>query len=289
MKIRIQVTGGVGNQLFIWNGAHYMQALFNCPVELLFVDDKNSRSDRKLEIEKIAKYCHHPISVKSSKGIGVLYRVLDRFQLERNQKSKKFLQSFGIYSFNNPVSDIFFEHSKPRLIRSYFQRTDLVDLTWESWSSEFKDMIEAVSVAEIASEINYNAIHIRRGDTLDLAGTHGVLAESYFETSMNSSIRTYVCTDESRIPIGYLKAIQPAAVYTPRELDVWQTIKLFINAQSFQGANSTLSWWASYARLRSGKLNTSLPNPWTRTLQGYEKALHIDGVSYLDARFVNAE
>ena len=289
MKIRIQVTGGVGNQLFIWSGAHYLQALFKTPVELLFIDDKNSRSDRKLELNKIAKHCDHPISIRSSKSIGILYRFLDRYQIEKNQNAKKILQSFGIYSFDNPVAEIFFEHARPRLIRSYFQRASLVDLTWESWANEFEKMFDTISFVGIVTEPNYNAIHIRRGDTLSLASTHGVLAESYFEEVMESSNVTYICTDESKITKSYLEVIQPAEVYTPKELDALQTMKLFSEAQSFQGVNSTLSWWASYFRVRKGKLNTFLPSPWTRVDLGYEKALHIDGVKYLNARFINAE
>jgi hypothetical protein len=289
MKIKIQVTGGVGNQLFIWSGAHYLQELFKTPVELFFIDDKNSRSDRKLELEKIAKYCDHSISIRSSKSIGILYRILDRFQLEKNQNAKKVLQSFGIYSFDNPVSEIFFEHAKPRLIRSYFQRTNLVDLTWESWANEFTKMLDAINVAEITTESNYNAIHIRRGDTSSLTSTHGVLSESYFEKTLDSSNVTYICTDESKIPKSYLEIIDPAEVYTPKELDALQTMKLFSEAHSFTGVNSTLSWWVSYIRIKNGKLNTFLPNPWTRVASGYEDALHIDGVKYLNARFINAE
>lgn len=289
MKIRVQVTGGLGNQLFIWSGAHYLQDQFKIPVELFFIEDKNSRSDRNLELERISKHCDHLISIRSSKSIGMLYRVLDRFQLEKNQKTRRMLQSLGIYSFDNPVSELHFEHARPRLVRSYFQRTNLVDLVWESWASEFKKMMEAVEIAEIVTEPNYNAIHIRRGDTLNLAITHGVLAESYFENAINPSKITYICTDESKIPTSYLDVIQPAEVYTPKELDSLQTLKLFSEAQSFVGVNSTLSWWGCYTRIKSRKLDTFLPNPWTRVQLGYENALHLDSAKYIRARFINAE
>jgi hypothetical protein len=289
MKIRIQIAGGLGNQLFIWNAAHHLQSRFNSHIELIFIQDENWRSDRKLELESISRHCNHPISILTSKKLGIFIKVLDKFNLEKIPLTRWILQTLGVYNFENPVSELVFRKQRPRLIRSYFQRTNLVDDSWDSWKTEFYKVIEDLEILEIDSDSVFNATHVRRGDSLSLISTFGVIEDSFFENEVNGSSYSYVCTDDFELPEGIQEMIRPTRIFTPKELDAWQTLKVFCEAVSFQGVNSTLSWWACYVRIQSRKYNASLPKPWTRIDLGYEKALHIHGVTYKDAKFVDVE
>lgn len=289
MKIRIQIVGGLGNQLFIWNAAHYLQTKFKSHINLVFIEDDNWRSDRKLELDRIFKHCQHSISIRTSKKLGLLFKVLDKYKLEQTQLTRWILQSLGIYNFENPVSEIAFKRRKPRLIRSYFQRTNLVDSAWHSWESEFKKVLENLDVNEFPSNSQFSVAHVRRGDSLSLASAFGVLEDAYFENEENGKINTYVCTDDFQLSKSIQRIIRPTKVFTPKELDAWQTLKLCCEAANFQGVNSTMSWWACYFRIQNGRGDTSLPKPWTRRDLGYEKALYIDGVRYKDAKYVDGE
>lgn len=287
MRIRIQVTGGLGNQLFIWSGAHYFHAKFGAPVELIFIDDKNSRLDRRLELERISQFCKHPISIHFSKSLGLLLRGIDKFNLENKRLSRHFLQRIGIYSFANPLADMAFDRGKPRFVRCYFQETELVDLAWESWSAEFFKSLESTNLNHLALPTNFNAVHVRRGDSLNFASTFGVLDDSYFESQDHSGHSNYVCTDEQNLPESLLSILKPFRLLTLADSSAWETLKLFCEAEGFKGVNSTLSWWAAYSRIRQKKFKTSLPKPWTRQELGYDRALFIDGVKYLSSRFTN--
>jgi hypothetical protein len=76
-----------------------------------------------------------------------------------------------------------------------------------------------------------------------------------------------------------------AMIMTPRELDVWQTLKVVVGAKEFLGSNSTLSWWAAKIRSKSFLTNSSLPQPWTKTVTEDEKALEIPGIDFKKAIF----
>ena len=289
VKIRIQVVGGLGNQLFIWNAAHHLQTQFNSQIDLVFIEDNNWRSDRRLELERMSRHCEHSISIFASKKLGLLFKVLDKYKLEQIRVSRWLLQSLGIYNFENPVSELAFNWGKPRLIRSYFQRTNLVDLSWDSWKPEFEKALKDLEVNGLPLKSQFNIIHVRRGDSLSLASTFGVLEDSYFENQENDNVDTYVCTDDLQLSKSIEKIIQPAKIFTPNELDAWQTLKLFCEAANFLGSNSTMSWWACYFRIKNGRSDTRLPSPWTRRDLGYETALHINGVRYKEAKYVDAE
>lgn len=286
--IRIQVTGGLGNQLFMWAGAHVLEREFGTRVKLVSVTDSNSRRDRPVELQQISKFCSHKISICNSRLLGVILRVVDKFQLERFSLSNRILKFLGFYTFTNPVSTLVFAHGKPRFIRCYFQRTSIVESAWTSWSHELTHALDEVDLSNLRLEIPSNSVHIRRGDFLFSAGTYGVLSEEFFKENMELSLPNYLCTDEIHPQESLRKKLRGKAFLTPSDADTWQTLKIFCESSNFLGSNSTLSWWGSFLRIKANKNLTSLPSPWTLKDLGYDDALRIRGVNYRKSEFSNA-
>jgi hypothetical protein len=286
--IRVQLTGGLGNQLFIWAAAHSLQNEFSARVRLVVVHDSNTRKDRPIEIQQISKICSHGITVSSSRLFGLFLRIIDKFHLERFQLSGRALKSIGIYSFNDPVSTPVFEYAKPRFIRCYFQRTDIVESSWEILSDEFVTALRSVDLSTLGMLNPSNSIHIRRGDFLALSTTHGVLTDEYFKENLNTSFPIYLCTDDFHPEELLRRKLKGKAFFTPNQADTWQTLKIFCDSNHFIGSNSTLSWWAAFLRVKAKKELTCLPLPWTCTDLGYENALRILGVDYKKSEFLNA-
>lgn len=287
--IRVQLTGGLGNQLFIWAAAHILQNQFSARVQLVLINDSNIRQDRPIEIQQISKLCSHGITVSSSRLFGLFLRIIDKFHLERFQLSGRALKSIGIYSFNDPVSTPVFEYAKPRFIRCYFQRTEIVESSWEIWSGEFVTALRNVDLSTLGMLSPSNSIHIRRGDSLALATTHGVLTDEYFKENLNNSFPIYLCTDEFHPEELLRRKLKGKTFFTPNQADTWQTLKIFCESNHFIGSNSTLSWWAAFLRVKANKELTSLPLPWTCIDLGYDDSLRILGVDYKRSEFLNAD
>ncbi len=249
--------------------------------------DRHSRPDRPIEIEKISELCNHGITLEQSRILGILFRVIDKLNLEKNHKSRIFLRTLGLYSFDDPTESPRFLHGKPRILRCYFQRSDIVEKTWPIWKNEIEEALMEVNISEFDSVANASVIHVRRGDTLSLMSTHGLLTSTYFKGIQNSELKTYLSTDDKNIPTAFRDLASVEAILNPENSTTWQCLKLFCNAKEFYGSNSTLSWWGSYLRKTSRVGISILPFPWTKIPLGYESALHTDQVKFKNSEFEN--
>jgi len=111
----------------------------------------------------------------------------------------------------------------------------------------------------------YVAIHIRRGDYVNLQNYHGLTTKEYFQNSMKYlrefhgiDLPVLVFSDD----IDKAREIIPDAFkYVAKEdtRNDWDTLLLMANAQALVGSNSSFSWWAAYG----GNSNVAIfPNPW---------------------------
>lgn len=285
--IRIQIAGGLGNQLFIWAGAHNLYQEFGKPIKLISTVDANTRQDRPVELQELSAQCSHGIVVENSRFYAFLLRTIDRLRLEKFAISRRALREMGVYTFRNPTSIPNFDYRRPRFVRCYFQRTDIVELEWENWSRELIEVLRGTEISSLNVIDPSHAIHFRRGDFVSLSQSHGVLSEDFFEKNLSSTLPTYICTDEKNINQVTVERLKPKAVLTPLEANAWQTLKVFCNSTNFLGSNSTLSWWAGFLRTKNGQGLSSLPIPWTRIDFGYEEALRIPNIDYVRAEFIN--
>ena len=286
--IRIQIAGGLGNQLFIWAGAHNLYHEFGKPIKLISTIDASAREDRPVELQKLSAQCPHGIVIENSRFYSFLLRAIDKLRLEKFAMSSRALKELGFYTFHNPTSSLSFNYRRPRFIRCYFQRIDLVELHWKSWSSELIEVLRNTDISNLGLIEPSNAIHVRRGDYISLSQSYGVLSDDFFQKNLTSVLPNYVCTDEMSLNQATVERLKPKAVLTPLEASTWQTLKLFCNSAKFLGSNSTLSWWAGFLRAKNGSGLSSLPSPWTQIDFGYEQALRIPNVDYVRAEFFNA-
>ena len=283
--IHLQNTGGLGNQLFIWAAAHNLASEYDETVRIFNVQDRNSRPDRPNEIHSLEKYCNHNIYVDTSFILGILFRVIDKFRIENFTLGKLFLNKLGIFSFDNATDVVQFKKMSPRVVRSYFQRNEYVDRSWNQVFSELNfRLIEANNNFHILSD-NLQAIHIRRGDFVDIKDTNGLLSLKFFEDNSNPHLKKIICTDDGKYISQILLCMPDATVLTPANSDVWQTLSIFVNSKEFLGSNSTLSWWGAKIRSNTDRGKSSLPTPWTRAELGYDSGLAIPGTELKFALF----
>jgi hypothetical protein len=287
--IFLQISGGLGNQLFIWSGAHFLHNSFHTRIKLILVEDQNSRLDRPLEVKNLEDLCNHGITITQSRAFEILIKTVDKFKLEKHEISKNLLQFLGLYSFNNPTEFPKFSKGKPRFIRCYFQNAQIVEKSWSSWEGELRQAIQEIDTVNYDNLKNSVVVHVRRGDTLVHGNSQGVLTCKYFAKAVGDNHQAVLCTDDTNLPIEFLQLLNPRRILTPNEVNVWQTLKIFLLAQEFHGSNSTLSWWAAFCRASYSNGLSTLPTPWRKISLGDENSLRIKGTLYRDSEFVNAD
>jgi hypothetical protein len=283
--IRLQNAGGLGNQLFIWAAAHNLAQEFDEKVVIFTVKDRNFRSDRVNELNELKNHCKHNVFLRESFALGYILRLVDKLKLERYFYSRKVLQGFGFYSAHRATDEYSFDRGAPKIVRSFFQRNEYVDSAWESISEEIKSCLQEIKSPTSVDESSSQVIHFRRGDFVGIKETHGLLSLEFFARNVNPKLKNVFCTDDPRY-VDHIRSRFPLAlVLTPSELDVWQTLKVFVEARDFLGSNSTLSWWAAKIRSKTFLNNSSLPQPWKKTDTEDERALEMQGVNFKRAIF----
>jgi hypothetical protein len=283
--IRLQNAGGLGNQLFVWSAAHNLAHEFDEKVVIFTVKDRNFRSDRINELYGLKTHCKHDIFLRQSLALGYILRLIDKMKLERYYFSRNLLQAFGFYSTNRATAKIRFDRGAPKIVRHFFQRNEYVDSSWEFISEEINSYLQGVKIPQSINESSSQAIHFRRGDFVGIKATHGLLSLDYFVKNMNSNLKNVFCTDDPSYVDFIQSRIPLALIMTPSELDVWQTLKVFVEAGEFLGSNSTLSWWAAKIRSQNFLTKSSLPQPWTKSDLEDERALEIPGIDFKEAIF----
>jgi hypothetical protein len=277
--------GGLGNQLFVWAGAHKLAELYSDEVCILNLIDRNLRIDRPNELKSLKSHCSHAIKLRDSKYISIMLRILDKFQIEKYFICRELLQKAGFYTFENPTAKIEFLKGKPRFVRGYFQRDQYVESVWEQISNEINGLLDLTEVLDISFYSQMQAIHFRRGDTIYLKNTLGVLSVKYYLNNLLPNITRLVCTDDINFEKFIENSVSNSIVLTPLHTNAWQTLKIFSSAKEFLGSNSTLSWWAAKIRSKNGMNRSVLPVPWTVTKLNYETYLNIAGVNLSPAKF----
>lgn len=283
--IYIQLLGGLGNQLFVWAGAHKLNEMFSEPVCILNIIDKNLRDDRPNELNGLVQHCIHEINLRDTRVFSLFFRTIDRFELEKISLFRSILQRLGVYTFENPIEPIEFLKGKPRIVRCYFQRNEYVDSIWGQISTEILEVFNQTTIPEINRLYTSQVVHFRRGDTVNFYSTHGVLSIDYFLRNLSPNLETLVSTDDLSYTDFIEKEFKTRLILTPLDISTWQSLKIFCGAKEFIGSNSTLSWWAAKIRSRSDKNSSILPRPWTVSGTNYEIGLNIPEVKFVSAQF----
>lgn len=283
--IRLQNAGGLGNQLFIWAAAHNLSREFDERVVIFDVKDRNYRHDRANELHWLKIYCDHKVFLKESRLLGYLLRMVDKLKLEKSPIGRNFLNKFGFYSFDKATDVCTFNRGTPKLVRSFFQRNDYVDLSWSSISREITLKLQETITPQNIELSSSQAFHFRRGDFIGIKNAHGLLKFDFFVKNANPNVRYIFCTDDPNYVDLIQNMIPTATVLTPSESDVWQSLKIFVEAEGFLGSNSTLSWWGAKLRSQNSLKNTFLPQPWTKAGTVNEAALELSGVDYKRSLF----
>ena len=261
MAIRIQLQGGLGNQLFVWAMAHEIVKQTQERVELLYLKDRNSRDDRPIEIFGLLSFCHESISIHQVSWPNRVFGVVDKLATIDRFNQIDFGKLLGIRTMKETfdVPDTF---TGTKLLRGYFQNKNLVEPLRESISTEIQDYLKVIRDPEnLFGRKRDLVIHIRRGDTTQLVREWGILEYGYYRRNLGDQQDITVVTDDPRYTSEIESYFPRAEILTPNICDSWQALKLMANARHLIMANSTLSWWSGWLMSQNMEQCT-FPYPW---------------------------
>lgn len=289
---RLIVGGGLGNQLYSYALAHLIAEKTNSRVKLFFVLDKYSRDDRPIELQSFMKHCKHNLQIEVNNKIGFILRILDKIESLHPAAGRNLKNFFRIVEAESlkkviPVGALGNNlKPSPLIVRGFVLDTDLMHEIWPTINGEIQETLNR-NYEEVNRKLptEFQTCHIRRGDTLHFGERHGILDFEYYKTNLRPGLPVVICCDDEKFIQDIKFAFPSALVFGPKDLTPIQTLAVLSKSTLNVGANSTLSWWATFiSKDNLGRINF-LPKPWNKQPQVNESRIEIFGTRYVEAKF----
>jgi hypothetical protein len=267
-KTRVQLAGGIGNQLFQLAAGIHFSKLYKTDLVLVrpeACDSKYFHDEGLWKIPKL-KVVRRFILLRSGIG-GLLWRI-DRKLITKLPILQKIR---GVYEFNDD-KDLDLNHKYLREIRGYFQNLDFAIEARKDIQISLQT-INSPKLEELYNSINAEgaiSLHVRRGDYGTLDHIYGTLGKSYYLTSLENcrntlgSYEVLVFSDDISAAKEMLSGTEFQSFnfrFITGEFSPAESILLMSNCSAHITANSTFSWWASYLNPNPNK-KIFTPNIW---------------------------
>lgn len=257
-KIRVDLRGGVGNQLFGWSAGFAVSRRLGLPLELLTreIYAKTGKADaRNFELDYFGlSSVEHSFAKRKSQ---------ERFSFLRRARERVVKESS--FEFDSKILEI----QEPVTLKGYFQsplyfedlRDEIVSFLWDNAHVD----AEVTRMAEDFGH-NWTAVHVRRGDYERLQDVYTLPSADYYRNGLEAvrrdsgTTKSVVFSDNVDIA---RKLVPGAFQYVgPSDLPrVGDSLMLMAMATNIVGANSSLSWWAAYLQPQNLGLKV-FPRPW---------------------------
>jgi hypothetical protein len=267
--VEIYLTGGLGNQLFGWAAGYALAKRLNVDLVLNTSNlwhrgyQLDSFGDINFQISKKRHSYYEYSKPFEHRLISTIYKKTDFFQ-----------RGFG---FDSRFSRI----SKPVGIHGFFQS----HLYFQQEISSIRGILEKLrnpsqsylDLSNLLSDINFTAIHVRRGDYVGKENHHGLLEDDYYRRAMglvesgSSSEMLVVFTDDEN---ASKKLIPDADLYVTNEIleSPAENLLIMSSAKKILGANSSFSLWAGF--LAAEDAVRIFPKPWfSREIPGEQNLM----------------
>ena len=265
-SLRVQLAGGLGNQLFQLSAGLYFSKTYKRPLKLMRAEKSDSKHSHDSGLENIPG-----IEVSSRNRIlrsklGSLIWRVDR-KLLNNSKTFQRIRHIYVPSegkSNQP------NRSKVSELRGYFQELKYAEFARES----IKEILDNVILDKrqwLEIDDEFISLHVRRGDYLKLTDIYGTLGTNYYSESLSrcakviGSKKVIVFSDDIAEAEKLLAGLEFDVYdfqFVPAGYSPIESIILMSKCSAHILANSTFSWWGAFISDRSRI--TTFPSPWTK-------------------------
>jgi hypothetical protein len=264
--IRIECSGGLGNQLFVWAAAHELAQIYDQNVELFYHYPENGNEPRRFELQSLLENCEHGISAKNSKSTSFYMRVID-FMGKYPKSRALAIRILSIDENLDPCREIVRRTRIPRITRGFFQNDSLVERNRELLLPELEKTLDSIQGKNSRiknGEKSKCAIHIRRGDSVANKDTTGVLRIEYYSNGINGYREVNIFSDDAKVFNLFQNNNGKYNFFSPTDMTTWETLKKISQSEVIFSANSTFSWWASKIAMWRYDSTVYFPHVWTK-------------------------
>jgi hypothetical protein len=280
-KIRLYLSGGLGNQLF-----QYATAIIfaNKENRQLIVDISFYKYKINKSVERNVELFDFDILKHPTVTNYLLFKLISSISSRQLRVLGKF---FGVPIFKTPFS--FLELPKNiNFLYGYFQNSCF----FKNHQHELYKMFQSIThssdnckllTIELKEIDNTVCIHIRRGDYLQATANSGYypLNKSYFTNSINKlqsiqeNLYFYIFSDDIDWCIIEFSWLKNVKFISPNDFSTSETLLLMSLCRHFIISNSTFSWWAAFLGQKN-KGTIIMPSMWQVNLQTNNSGLVIE-------------
>jgi hypothetical protein len=264
--VRVELTGGLANQLFQWASGELARRASEATLELdsRLVDRPDGRGE---QITKLIK--HAKIIVPSEAEIVFWRSVHEHLPRPMTGALKRIRR--GSFALERVKAVDTYEQAVRELTRGVSVRmTGLLQDAEHLWRS--RETIAPIVRNGLSSyptpTTRYSAVHVRRGDYVSVEKYRrifGVCSAAYYSNAIERlprSLPVHIVSDEPDWADAVLVKGANARTHTisvHRGRDHYEDLALLARAEHLVLSNSTFSWWAAFLSSAQGVI---CPEPW---------------------------
>jgi hypothetical protein len=270
-KLKVQFSGGLGNQLFTYAAFKYFadmyeqELILDCSVVERVLERDADLLNFKLDGENVIR--RRDISHLSDYLNRISWRNAMTRRMFRRKLYPNLTDKFDFSASLGASSN-----------RGFFQTPEhfekISNLNREAWFNLRSATIRFEELKGEVIAVEPIAIHVRRGDYRTYQNSFGLLDTLYFEKGVELLQKKYgerqvwLFSDE---PAAVVQEFEKSSIYIskiiyPEEINSAETLKLMSLAYAQVISNSTFSWWAGAL---SNSQRVVFPDPWFKFNEGW--------------------
>ena len=262
--LTLELTGGIGNQLFSYTYAKHVASKFD--LNLILDGSVTERIlKRPADLFDFALDNEVRLSLNDHSGFSRnLNRLLWRYKHTRKVTKRH----------QSPILSWDFNYQQLRnggSLRGFFQGEEALDVVQKMKVAIFTIREPSNNFTSLSNELktkSVTSIHVRRGDYRNYLDNFGLLSPKYYariiaEMDKDADTEIWLFSDEPTESLVELtgQGVKVDRVVSPTELRPSETLKLMSLSRRLLTANSTFSWWAGAL---GENIEVITPKPWYR-------------------------
>jgi len=264
MSLVVQAHGGLGNQLFQAQYAHFLTV--KLPLVEISFRSTHKTDNRVFELDRFFEGCNHVNQQLRDNQFESFRNYLFEGVKRRDLEKYLFFWDYIDDSKEILIDDLAKYQSifRKASIRGYFQSKNF------SEDSCFKSLLQfkLENHPENKEQKFDTVVHIRKGDFRKFS-SHGPLANVYFENILKNveSENSVLHTDAELDELGSFLPNFFSQIKYSKTNSAWNLLEDAVNCKNFIGSNSTLSWWAARSAEWFSTIKPefiSFPSTWMR-------------------------
>ncbi len=249
--MKIQSAGRLGNILFIWAYASYLQENSISKNLVIFADKYHTTINKELEqIQRLLG--DDAVKFEINNRLGFFLKCLDKLTAVMPKLGLYAQKKLRIYSEQTDL-----EVQNAWILRGYFQDLKVIsNIDSKIWQKLERIVQNQALEGRLTERLPfltepYQAIHVRLTDYV--GSEFGVIDLNSQIGCLQSGLKLVICTDGTREDIEKRFSTTNYEVITPENSSAWETLAILSGAENLITSNSTLSWWAGFLACHTGK------------------------------------